>query len=78
MNVSRSIISISKHHVLNLEQSKDMTGSYNAFATENKGIFRMGSVDCTTQVDIDSKYVSTIPYMYYLTQFYSFTDSLFF
>ena len=32
-----------------------MTGSYNAFATENKGIFRMGSVDCTTQVDICKK-----------------------
>ena len=28
------------------EKSEDLVSDYNAFATENKGIFRIGSVDC--------------------------------
>jgi len=41
-----------------------MKGSYEKFATENKGIFRMGSVDCKVQVDICKKEnVSTFPTM---------------
>lgn len=27
-------------------KSNDMVGDYNKFATDNKGIFRIGSVDC--------------------------------
>ena len=36
-------------------QSKDIKGSYNKFATENKGIFRIGSVDCTEHTPICDK-----------------------
>lgn len=47
-----------------LDQSKDMKGSYQSFATDNKGIFRIGSVDCKTQVDICKKEkVETFPTM---------------
>lgn len=40
---------------LSLEQSKDIKGSYSKFATDNKGIFRIGSVDCQDQGPICTK-----------------------
>ena len=41
-----------------------MKGSFQQFATENKGIFRIGSVDCKVQVDICKKEkVETFPTM---------------
>jgi len=32
-----------------------MVSDFNAFATENKGVFRIGSVDCEAQSDICKK-----------------------
>ena len=37
------------------EKSEDMVSDYNTFATENKGIFRIGSVDCGDFADVCKK-----------------------
>jgi hypothetical protein len=37
------------------EQSKDIKGSYEKFALENKGVFRTGAVSCKTDEPICKK-----------------------
>lgn len=46
---------INSYLYLSIEQSKDIKGSYEKFATDNKGIFRIGSVDCSSETNICSK-----------------------
>lgn len=43
------------HYYKDEEQSKDIKGSYEKFASENKGIFRIGAVDCEGEATICSK-----------------------
>lgn len=43
-------------------KSKNMSKDFKSFATENKGIFRIGAVDCDDQSNICSKEkVTTFP-----------------
>ena len=41
--------------MLLLDQSKDIKGSYEKFAKDNKGIFRIGAVSCVNEDAICSK-----------------------
>ena len=43
------------HYYSSEEASRDMKSSYEQFATENKGIFRIGSVNCDDHGDICKK-----------------------
>jgi hypothetical protein len=47
---------------LDIEQSKDIRGSYEKFSLENKGVFRVGAVSCITDEPICKKEgVTTMP-----------------
>ena len=43
------------HYYDSTDASRDLKADYEQFATENKGIFRIGSVDCDSNADICSK-----------------------
>lgn len=43
------------HYYDSTDASRDLKAGYEQFASENKGIFRIGSVDCDDQGDICSK-----------------------
>ena len=50
------------HYYGSEEASRDMKSSYEQFASENKGIFRIGSVNCDDNADICKKEgVTTFP-----------------
>lgn len=43
------------HYYKDDDQSKDIKGSYEKFASENKGIFRIGAVSCEDEAPICAK-----------------------